>query len=254
MGPQEFMELIAKNIRHTVTELGRIGFNITKELPSATTMLLDSFFINDERRDTARAENPHVIFMPGFFALSKYYLRLCTYMHANGVYLITPQNLNRNVLGWKQSRDVISYAIKQDEDETGLPPILIGHSKGGTDILGTLPYHPEIQTAILISSPVRGASLRALNIYLSITSGKNEFPFDRGMLTDPTLLSKIVIAISTQDKIVPAHEAVLDGARHTINVEETANDDMWYSHTGLAYHIRKEILKVITEHTAQHVT
>ncbi len=249
MSMQKALRLVARDFRHATAEIGRIGnlWNIAQELPAAVTMLFDSFLANDNGSISRHATHTHVIFMPGFFAHFGYYMRLGTYLHEHGVELIIPKNLRRNTLDWKESRMILSDAIKADEDATGKIPILMGHSKGGTDILGILPNHPEIQLAIFASSPLRGDSLKALNLYLSITSGKHRLPFDPNVLNDSKLLDKIVVAVSNHDKIVPAHEAELEGARHTIRVEKESPLEMWHSHTGIAYHIRKEVLATIRD-------
>ncbi|MEK7631176.1 MAG: hypothetical protein AAB417_04095 [Patescibacteria group bacterium] len=249
---QEVLRLVARDFRHVTAEVGRIGnlWNIARELPAATAMFLDSLLIDDEV-GTEEALTPHVIFMPGFFARFEYYLRLGAYLRENGVKLIIPTNLRRNTLGWRESHELLSRAIKVDEDATGAVPILMGHSKGGADILGTLPDHPEIELAIFASSPLRGASLRALNLYLSLASGEHNLPFDPSSLTDPTLLAKIVVAVSDYDPVVPAREAELEGARHTIKAEKKSWPDMWHSHTGIAYHIREQVLATIRENQAR---
>ncbi len=249
MSMQKAMRLVARDFRHTAAELSRIGnlWYIAQEVPAAVTMFLDSLLMDANASASARTTNPHVIFMPGFFARFAYYLRLGAYLHENGVELIIPAGLRRNTLSWRESHAVLSDAIKADEDATGVAPILMGHSKGGADILGTLPDHPEITLAIFASSPLRGASLHALNLYLSITSGERHFPFDRAALTDPELLAKIVVAVSDHDKVVPSHEAELEGAKDTIRVEKTSVLDMWHCHTGIAYHVREQALAAIRE-------
>ncbi|MSR76466.1 MAG: hypothetical protein EXS68_02645 [Candidatus Ryanbacteria bacterium] len=246
---QEVAQLVARDFRHAAREVSRVGnlWNIAQEVPAAVTMFLDSLLMDAHAPASAHDTNPHVIFMPGFFARFGYYLRLGAYLHENGVELIIPKGLRRNTLTWQESHTILSNAIMADEDATGVVPILMGHSKGGADILGTLPGHPEIELAIFASSPLRGASLHALNLYLSIRSGEYRLPFDPDALTDPTLLAKIVVAVSDYDKIVPAHEAELEGARDTIRVEKRPGLDVWHSHTGLPYRVRKEVLATICE-------
>jgi pimeloyl-ACP methyl ester carboxylesterase len=248
MGTQNMVLRIAQ---HAVTEIGRIGsWRILRELPAATSMFMDSFLL--ARKTHERTDGSCVIFMPGFFAHYGYYLRLASWLTERGIRFVIPQDLRRNTLPWSEAHRILDETIKAEEDRTGIPPTLIGHSKGGTDILGMLADHPEIKRAIFVSSPLRGASLRALNLYLSLASGTASWPFDRDLLRDPAIIAKVSVVISEHDRVVPAHEAALDGA-HTIKVEDLPSSDFWRCHTGLAYHVRAELHAIIASHTESYV-
>lgn len=248
MSMQTMVLRIARDAQYAATEIRRIGSvsNLLRELRAAGSMFADSFLIEHTPRVH---EGPYAIFMPGFFAHYGYYLRLAAYFEEQGIHFFIPQDLRRNTLSWADAHVVLDEAIKVMEDRTGLPPTLIGHSKGGTDIMGVLAHHPEITRAILVSSPLRGASLRALNLYLSLASGTTSWPFDRDLLQDLNFIAKISVVISEHDRVVPAHEAAIDGA-HTIKVEDLPSPDFWRCHTGLAYHVR-EHLSTIIKYTAR---
>jgi|GEM_PF-3831787 len=242
---------IARDAQYAATEIRRIGSigNLLRELRAATSMFADSFLI--EHAPQAN-DGPCVIFMPGFFAHHGYYLRLAAYFEEQGIRFVIPQDLRRNTLDWAAAHALLDSTIKTEEDRAGRTPILIGHSKGGTDIAGILPDHPEITRAIFVSSPLRGASLRALHLYLSLVSGTASWPFDRDLFQDPTIVAKVSVVVSEHDRIVPAHEAVIDGA-HTIKVEDLPSPDFWRCHTGLAYHVRKQLHDLIQNPARNHV-
>jgi len=70
------------------------------------------------------------------------------------------------------------------------------------------------------------------------------------MLADPALLSRVSLIVSDYDRIVPAHEASLPGAREIIPV----NDRTWWSqydprqgHIRLPVHARKQIVRIVAE-------
>lgn len=228
-------------------EIWRIGNirGLARELRSATTMFSDSFLGDLPNYENHNGENRKtIIFMQGFFVNAIYYRRFIEFFYEHRVRVVCPLRLSRNIISYREAHKLLSDTIKSVEDETGEAPILIGHSKGGTDIIGVLGEHDEIKEVYLIAAPLRGSSLNALNIIIDLLHHNPGVPIDHDILTDKSVLNKITIFCSYADKVVPPHEATVHGAENKI-----ADDDgrgHLASHMGLPYHARHEILECIT--------
>jgi len=231
-------------------EIWRIGNirGLARELRSATTMFSDSFSGDLPNHENYNGESHKTaIFMQGFFANAIYYRRFIEFFYEHHVRVVCPLRLSRNIISYREAHELLSRTIKSVEDETGEPPILIGHSKGGTDIIGVLGEHPEIKKAYPIAPPLRGSSLNSLNVVINFMHHNPGVPIDHDILTDEDITRKITTFCSYSDRIVPPHEAMVHGAENKIVID--GDHGLWNSHTGLPYHARHEILERITNNS-----
>ncbi|MFC1594872.1 esterase/lipase family protein [Patescibacteria group bacterium] len=217
--------------------------NLRREMHPAIAMFSDSFDQMPENEQNGNFDKT-IIFMPGFFAKRIYYSRFFEYFYRKGISIVSPQGLVRNTISWNQAHKVISRTIKKIEDATGEIPILIGHSKGGVDVIGVLPKHSEIAEAFLIATPLRGSSLGALELLY----GTDNRTFDKSLLKDADILSKITAVVSRADCIVPPREGIVPGAKREITIKSrNGKGSQWDTHTGLPYHARRQIFQCITK-------
>lgn len=238
-------------IADALVELGRIGSlpHVLHEMRTAATMLADSFRFEATPFEEGSSEcHTTAVFMPGFFANADYYRRFVHFFHTRGVRLVTPDGLVHNIISWEHAHRLLSRTVKEIEDASGEIPILIGHSKGGTDITGILREHEEVRDVVLIASPLRGTSLNALHFCMTVFHRSPGRAIDEDVLGDSVIRAKITTVVSFSDRIVPPHEAYLPGVKREIVVQNGGDvnlEDRWDSHTGLPYHARHELLKCI---------
>lgn len=227
-------------------EVGRIVISAWREGIVAGAMFVDSFQSDEKPVDLSRYQRT-VIFIPGFIARPSYYYRLKYFFISNNVGFISPHNLIRNTLSWRQARAFISDSIKKVEDETGTVPDLMGHSKGCVDAAGVLAKHPEIEHVFFLAGPWRGTSLNALSFMIDLINGRCGRPLDPDFFEDKTLLRKITNIFSSADALVPPYEAKLEGVKKEIFMR---NGSLWKDfangHTGLPFSARHDILRAIS--------
>lgn len=228
-------------------EIWRIGNirGLVRELRSAKTMFSDSFLGDLQSYEKYNGENRKtIIFMQGFFANAIYYQRSIKFFYEHNTRVVCPLRLSRNTISYREAHDLLSYSIKSVEDETGEPPILMGHSKGGTEVIEILGEHHEIKEVYPVAAPLRGISLNALNAFIGILHSNPGIPINHDILTDETILKKITTFCSYSDRVVPPHEAMVHGAENKIVIDRDRG--YWDSHTGLLCHAQHEILECIT--------
>jgi len=218
---------------------------IRQEIRPLATMVADSLWQKQKPKSNGSPPAKRTtIFMPGFIGHESNYQNLNNFLDERRIQVLTPIGFGLNLLSWKRAQELISKAIKQAEDKTGTVPAVIGHSKGGTEMLGIIPRHPEIEEVILIAAPLRGPSFEVLSLFVDTVYGKGQRPFDEDMLTDRSILSKITTIVSDADHIVPPEEAKLPGVKRQIffqghrrkQTQKRMPDFIhWDSHTGLPY-------------------
>ncbi len=233
-----------------LVEISRIGNfkSLWRELRIATTMFADAFSNREGAKEgnTGVPYEKTVIFMQGFFANTIYYRRFLEFFDTRGIRVVCPLLLARNVVSYTQARNLLSNSIKDVEDRFGVVPDLVGHSKGGTDILGILGRHEEIKHAYLIAAPLRGSSLNALTFFIKLMHHDPGHAIDKDLLEDKKILRKITTIVTSSDSIVPLREATLPGAYREIPINRhTGDESIWDSHTGLPYHARKELMGLL---------